>query len=240
MGVKHGLRKLFWKMGLDITRFIPNANPIARRRQIFESYGIDLVLDIGANVGQFALQLRNDMGYSKRIVSFEPLSSAFQSLKQSAKKDKDWQVFNYALGDSDGKATINISNNIQSSSVLEMLPAHLQAAPYSHYLGREEIEIHKLDSLFDRLSLGKGHIYMKMDTQGFESKVLKGAKKSLSKIGTIQMEMSLVPLYKNELVFSDLYPLMLAKGYSLISLEAGFTNNENGQLLQVDGIFHRL
>ncbi len=30
MGVKHQIRKLFWKIGLDVSRFIPNANTIAR------------------------------------------------------------------------------------------------------------------------------------------------------------------------------------------------------------------
>ncbi len=207
---------------------------------MLEAYQIDLVIDIGANAGQFAQELRDDMGYANRIVSFEPLSSAFRSLEEKAKKDKDWQVHHCALGDIDGKGLINISNNIQSSSILEMLPAHLEAAPYSHYLGQEEIEIHKLDSLFERIASGGRNIYMKMDTQGFETRVLKGAEKSLARIDTIQMEMSLVPLYKDELVFTEMYSLMAGKGYSMISLDPGFTNNENGQLLQVDAVFRRL
>lgn len=81
---------------------------------------------------------------------------------------------------------------------------------------------------------------MKIDTQGFESRVIKGAAQSLSHIDTVQMEMSLVPMYDGELLFNDMCKLMSEKGYSLIAIEPGFADQESGQLLQVDGIFHRL
>ena len=81
---------------------------------------------------------------------------------------------------------------------------------------------------------------MKVDTQGYESKVLQGAEKSLEQIDTVQMEMSLVPLYEGELLLHDMCMLMSEKGYSLVAIETGFSDPNSGQLLQVDGIFHRL
>ena len=81
---------------------------------------------------------------------------------------------------------------------------------------------------------------MKIDTQGFESKVLKGAEKSLAHINTVQMEMSLVPLYDGESSFNEMCILMSKKGYTLVAIENGFSDQASGQLFQVDGIFHRL
>jgi hypothetical protein len=55
----------------------------------------------------------------------------------------------------------------------------------------------------------------------------------------VQVEMSLTPLYSNELTFGELYQLLLGKGYAMVDLEPGFTNPRTGQLLQADAIFHR-
>ena len=197
------------------------------------------MLDIGANTGQFALELRYDMGYAGRIISFEPTSGAFSILKKAANSDPLWNVYNYALGDKDEMTSINISENSLSSSLAEMLPSHVELEPKSKYIGQETICLKSLDSLFPSLCVTAKNIYMKIDTQGFEEKVLRGAKVSLCKIDTIQMEMSLVPLYKNEMLFNDMCVLMNNRGYTLIGIENGFTDPTSGHLLQVDGIFRR-
>lgn len=240
MGIKHQLRKFLWKVGYDISRFTPTSHPIARRKQILDSYQIDTVLDIGANSGQFAQELRGDIGYTHRILSFEPLSAAFKLLKANAKDDPAWEVFNCAIGDTEEKREINIAGNSYSSSLLEMLPSHLKSAPNSKFIGKEVIDIKTLDSLFDDLCKTVKNVYMKIDTQGYEIKVLEGAENSLSHIDTVQMEMSLVPLYDGELLFNEMCILMGKKGYTLVGIENGFSDPASGQLLQVDGIFHRL
>lgn len=239
--IKHEIRRFLWKIGYDFSRFAPTSHPLARRKQLFTSYKIDTVLDIGANIGQFAQELRNDIGFADRILSFEPLSSAFELLKATAKATADpaWEVFNIAIGDTEAKQEINVAGNSYSSSFLNMLPAHEKSAPNSKYIGKELIEIKTLDSLFGDLCKTAKNVYMKIDTQGFESKVLSGAERSLAHINTIQMEMSLVPLYESELLFNDMCALMGRKGYSLVALENGFSDPASGQLLQVDGIFHR-
>ena len=239
MRVKHELRKFLWKFGYDISRFTPASHPLARRKQILESYEIDTVLDIGANTGQFAQELRDDIGYSQRLLSFEPLSTAFKLLMKNAKNDPAWEVINCAIGDTEEKREINISGNSYSSSLLNMLPSHIKSAPDSRYVGKEMIDIKTLDSLFGDLCKTAKNIYMKIDTQGFESKVLKGAENSLAHIDTVQMEMSLVLLYDGELLFNEMCVFMGTKGYTLIAIENGFSDPASGQLLQVDGIFHR-
>ena len=237
--IKHKIRQILWKIGYDISRFTPTSHPLARRRRIIECHGIDTILDVGANSGQFALELRRDLGFSNRILSFEPLSTAFGLLKKNAGDDPAWELYNYAIGDANERREINIAGNSYSSSLLDMLPTHLKYAPKSGYVGTEVVDIKTLDSVFGEVCGSDANIYLKIDTQGFESRVLKGAEKSLPRIDTIQMEMSLVPLYDGELMFNEMCGMMSQKGYSLIALEDAFSDPDSGRLLQVDGIFHR-
>ena len=240
MKLKHRLRQWLWKFGVDISRFHPSIHPLALRRQLFRSFGIEVVLDVGANTGQFALKLRTDTGYSGRIVSFEPLSSAFTALQANARGDRLWEVHNFALGDADGTEELNVAGNSESSSLLAMLPSHRRAAPESAYVGRERVAVRTLDSVFDTIIARPCRIFLKIDTQGAESRVLRGGEKALAGIDTVQLEMSLLPLYEGERPLSEMLSLMEGKGYSLVSLEPGFADEHTGQVLQVDGIFHRL
>lgn len=233
--LRNGLRSL----GVDLVRFTPAAHPLARRKRIFESLRIDTVIDVGANVGQFALQVRQDLGFKGRILSFEPLSSAFRVLSARSRGDADWKVFPFALGDQEERREINVAENSGSSSFLSMLPAHLRSAPESAYVGTETIAIKTLDSLFAEEVPAPGNLFLKIDTQGFERRVLRGAERSLPHIHTVQLEMSLVPLYNDESLFLELCTFMQSQGYTLIAIENGFSDAESGQLLQIDGIFHK-
>jgi len=207
---------------------------------MFRVYEISLVIDVGANSGQFAQGLRTQIGYSGRIVSFEPLRSAFSLLEQNSKSDAHWQIYNYALGDTIGTQTINVAGNSFSSSLLPMLPSHVASAPESSYVGFENVELKTLDSVFPEVRQNARNIYLKIDTQGYENRVLAGAKHSLSHISTVQMEMSLVPLYGGELLFGEMCNLMVGYGFTLMRIENGLSDPKSGQLLQVDGIFRRL
>lgn len=239
MRIRHAIRQSLWKLGYDIGHFSPVSHPIARRRLMIHQYAIDAVLDVGANAGQYARELRSDLGYTKRILSFEPVKRSFALLERAARGDPNWQVFNIALGAVQARQEIHVAANSQSSSLLDMLPSHVAAAPRSETVGKELIEVDTLDSLFARLCRDCSNIYLKIDTQGFEMRVLEGARESLGAIDTIQMEMSLVPLYDGELLFYDMCQHMRDLGYTLVALENGFSAPATGQLLQVDGIFHR-
>lgn len=239
MGIKHQVRKLFWKIGIDFTRYNAELSPSLRRKKLISNYSVNKILDVGANAGQFALEMRDDLGFTGQIYSFEPLGTVFPLLQKMADSDPDWTAYHYALGDEITEQKINISANTQSSSLLDMLPAHLDAAPESHYTGDETIFVKTLDSIFDDIYRPGDNIYMKIDTQGYESKVIKGAANSLDRIGTIQLEMALTPLYRDEELFMDMYQSMAGHGYELVSIETGYVNENTGQLLQLDGIFHR-
>lgn len=213
---------------------------IARRNNILVDSKVDVIIDVGANTGQYAAQIIEQTSFRGQIISFEPLSSAFLKLSENSKNFSNWKVYNYGLGNTNQSSVINISGNSSSSSLLPMLPSHLKAAPQTLCIGKETIEMRKLDSIYDELNINDKEIYLKIDTQGYEKNVIKGAVKSLSKISIVQLELSLIPLYEGDNLYYEICKLMDDLGFTLIEIERGFTNKENGQLLQVDGIFKRI
>ena len=231
------MRTWLRRAGFDLVPYHAASHPLARRARLLSAYKIGLVLDVGANTGQFAEELRA-IGYRGTIVSFEPLSAACRVLTKRAANDAAWTALNLAVGDKDGAIEMNVAGNSQSSSILDMLPLHVQSAPESQYVGKETVKMVRLDSMFHTYDTGQP-VYLKIDTQGFERRVIDGAEQSLDRIDTIQLEMSLAPLYKDELLFPEMLNLMTRKGYALVSLEQGFSRSTDGRLLQVDGIFHR-
>jgi FkbM family methyltransferase len=212
--------------------------PQARRQKLFQTHGISLVLDVGANAGQYARGLRHS-GYGGRIVSFEPVRSAFHQLRRSAARDPRWQTENLALGRRDGSATIHVSGDTRASSMLEMLPLHREVAGYFGSVGSEIVEMRRLDSVFDRHAHPGDRVFLKLDVQGMEPHVLAGAKGSLARIAGIQIELSLTPLYRGELGIVPMLGRLQRAGFSLMSLEYGFCDPRTGQMLQVDGILFR-
>ena len=103
----------------------------------------------------------------------------------------------------------------------------------------QTIEIHTLDEIFDRICSPGDIPYLKLDCQGYEMRILSNAGSSLDKIDTIQLEMSLMPLYAGETLLPEMARWLYEKGYVLVGLEPGHADSKCGQLLQVDGIFHR-
>jgi FkbM family methyltransferase len=198
---------------------------------------INLVLDVGANAGQFVDELRR-AGYSGRIVSFEPLASAHAVLRSRAERDPNWTIADRtAIGAEKGSVQINISRNGVSSSILDMLPSHAQAEPQSSYVGAETVPVHRLDDLCIVDSTDR--TILKIDVQGYERQVLAGAQQVLSQCRAVIAEMSLVPLYDGQMLAKELWGLLAAQGFEPWAFEPGFRNPGTGRMLQIDGIFVR-
>ncbi|MDX1683703.1 MAG: FkbM family methyltransferase, partial [Saprospiraceae bacterium] len=160
-------------------------------------------------------------------------------LRSVSRSDGKWDIHNYALGSEEQLAMINHSKNSYSSSILEMEEKHLEVAPESQVIDQVEVQVRPLDDILLDLRNIQNEVFLKIDTQGYEKQVLDGAKGSLDRIRGVQMEMSLLPLYKSEALFTDLILHMSELGYELYQLIPGLVNNQNGRLLQVDGIFFK-
>ena len=80
---------------------------------------------------------------------------------------------------------------------------------------------------------------MKIDTQGYEDRVLKGATELLNRTTGVQLELSLIPLYKGQLLYDEIIKKLEAIGFELWSINPVFTEPVTGRLLQVDATFFR-
>ncbi len=198
---------------------------------------INLVLDVGANVGQFVRGLRQ-AGYRERIVSFEPQASAHAELKALSANDAKWTVANCtALGSVSGVITMHTSRNSVSSSILPMLTSHREAAPESDYIGTETVPINRLDDIFSIEP--KDRVMLKIDVQGYEKPVLDGAPLVLASCRALVLEMSSIPLYEGQILARQIWEFVDKAGFDIWSLEPGFRNPRSGRLLQMDGLFVR-
>ncbi|ORV64770.1 FkbM family methyltransferase [Mycobacterium europaeum] len=205
-----------------------------------ESRGVSVVLDVGANSGQYAGDLRM-AAYTRRIVSFEPLSGPFSLLERNASKDPLWECRQCALGDMDGTISINVAGNAgASSSVLPMLRRHRDAFPPANYIGTEEVPIRRLDSVAPEFLQPADVAFLKIDVQGFEKQVIVGGASTVADhCAGMQLELSFMPLYEGGMLIREALDVVYSLGFTLAGLLPGFTDPRNGRMLQADGIFFR-
>lgn len=240
MMIARVIKRTLRHLGAEVTRYSPQSSYGARLAKLFANYHVDCVFDVGANTGQYARELR-DTGYHGQIVSFEPQREAHSVLLERSQNDPMWVVAPaMALGDFDGESEINVSGNSVSSSIRRMSKAHESAAPASKYIGKEKIKVRRLDSVFSEYVSGASRPFLKIDTQGYESQVIDGAAECLDHFIGVQTEMSLFELYEDQELYFEIAQRLRDKGFRLVGLVPGFTDNNTGHLLQADGLFFRV
>lgn len=226
--IKNWLARRLAKQGRRITRY-----PLA---QYLRDRKIDCVLDVGANVGQYATELRQ-LGYRGKIVSFEPMPSAFERLSQTSKRDPLWRVENLALGAESGRLPLSINANSPSSSFLTVDPQVSVGTVDLSVVGTVEVPIATLDSVFTSVTEHCNKVFLKIDTQGFERQVIEGANESLPNISLVQMELALVSNYVGETLVEDMIAIMRRQGFDPWWTVDGYRDPLRLQLFQVDVFF---
>jgi FkbM family methyltransferase len=164
------LKALRQRAGIDVVRARKNPNIM----DFIENRRIDLVLDVGANTGQFGQSLRH-RGYAGRIISFEPVKEAFRELESAARGDDLWTTANLALGPSSGVMAINVSKNSQFSSFNDLRETATSFDPNAEFKASESVVVKTLDEAAPPRDLGS-NVLLKIETQGYERPVLEGAK----------------------------------------------------------------
>jgi FkbM family methyltransferase len=183
--------------------------------------------------------LRN-AGYVGRIVSFEPLADARKQLMSLSRKDSLWEIApQAAIGNEDGEIAINVSRNSVSSSVLNMLDAHASAAPESAYIRCEKVPLRRLDTIAPHYSHPDSVLFIKIDTQGYEDRVLQGGHDLLEKAIGVQLELSLVPLYEGQCLYDEMIARLKSLGFELWGISPEFIDSTNARVLQIDATFFR-
>jgi|SRR5262245_47968008 len=174
----------------DLRVFLPG-----HLKALFKRLEINCVIDVGANVGQYALMLRQ-MGYRGRIVSIEPVSDVFQKLCASAAGDDKWITLNTACGIKEEARPLNVFEETPLSSFLNP-SSNLPLIHTSPIERTETVNIKRLDSLFDEAVQGleNPRVFLKTDAQGLDLDVIKGAGECVNRIEALQSEISVIPLY---------------------------------------------
>jgi FkbM family methyltransferase len=231
----HILRRILHKTGFDIHRFKPGPDKLFWLKEM----GIETILDIGANTGQFAIEIREILPKAF-IYSFEPLQDCYHKLLHNMKDDKRFKAFNFALGNKNEKTTINRSSYSLSSSLLEMADSHKRFFPHTKDTWPEEISVKRLDDIegLNRANVPK-EILIKIDTQGFEKEVINGGIKFLQNTKIMIVETSYIPLYKDQPLFADIYLLLNKLGFSYGGALHQKLNPKTGQIIFEDSFFMR-
>lgn len=216
---KEVVQKVLRRVGFELVPYPPSDWTRARHtlQAIFSEKRINCVIDVGANEGQYGLQLRL-IGYSGRIVSFEPVRQSFEALaRTSAKFPGEWKILNTALGSVAGSAEINVCQGADFSSFLTPREESLSRFPSNRIERTEVVQVKRLDDVMCDFIEGidDPSIYLKMDTQGYDLEVIKGATESLSKVVALQTEISFKPIYDNMSSFSDSLSTFQSLGFEV-------------------------
>lgn len=221
----------------DLPACTENLMTSAERRRILLR-DIDMVIDGGANGGQYARWLRR-CGFRGRIVSFEPASETFDVLSEVAGPDDEWHCYNAALGREDGQVLLHLTRTSLGSSVLERTGLHAEVWPTDVDAGTELVAMRSLRSLWAELGCAGRRVYLKLDVEGAELSVLEGAGPYLDHVALLELELPLVPMHRDAPSLTDMLTFLTARGFSPVALEQNHSGVDTGQMLVVDGIFRR-
>ena len=206
-------------------------------RAIFlNSRQIDLVIDVGANKGQYAKGIRK-AGYKGRIVSFEPVTETFGQLKAVSKNDNLWDIKKSGVGAAQGSATINISRNSVYSSFLDQTDMASAFSKKSAIVQTETVPVVALDDLDFGFAQS---IFLKIDTQGYEKEVLAGAQKLLRKCQGLQLELPVEHLYAGVWSFTEAVTYMDQAGFVPAQFQTvNPIHDDPASAIEFDCIFRR-
>ena len=206
---------------------------------LLRHHGIGLILDVGANEGQYATSVLA-AGFPGQIVSFEPGSQARSRLVACASGHRHWAVHpRVALGDTDGEAEIRVFARTDMSSLLPPDETMTAAFPRLDDGRTETVPLRRLDGLFPDIVPTDEGVLLKIDTQGSELAILAGAEGCLDRISAIQIEVPITPLYKGQPTFQAVLQHVAALGFQPALTAPGHYSKRLGRQLDVDFVFLR-
>lgn len=190
------------------------------------------IFDVGANVGQTASAL-SAMFPESTIYSFEPFAEAFAKLCSVAQERPNILPFEFALGDQDGGGVLFLNQNSTTNSLLQnsdSLVRFVRKPTSVTPIGKSAINIFRLDTFCDQNEISSIDV-LKIDTQGFELKVLKGAGQLLEskRIRFVYLEVLFVPLYEQQAEFHEVHRVLAMCGYRFVNLY-GLMRDDRGLL----------
>jgi FkbM family methyltransferase len=230
--------KALSRLGLKVARRSPANDDMISLGMMLKARNVDLILDVGANVGQFADKMF-DIGYEGRLVSYEPLSRPHEILVEKAQQVPHWDVVKMCIGDTPGEVVLKISHNEIASSALEFTGELSEYQPEFEYVGSETVEVQTLDQAASYFLETAEHPFLKIDVQGFEEQVMAGGKHTLERCVGLQIELSLMELNSGQMLFSEMLRVLEDLGFTVYRMFPAWIDVRDGRWLQADVILFR-
>lgn len=208
---------------------------------VLEAQGVNCVIDVGANMGQYGNLLRQ-IGYSGRIISFEPVRASFEILARKVASDSNWSCQPCALGREDETRSINVMSSSVFSSFLQANSFAVRRFNTAVGVERvEDVEVRRLDSAFNDLirAIDEPRVFLKMDTQGFDLEVFFGASSCLDHIVGLQSELSLIPIYEGMPSFVEAIETYRRHDFQVTHIHPVSRDSSRLALLEVDCVMSK-
>jgi FkbM family methyltransferase len=208
--------------------------------QLLKKLRINCVFDVGANVGQYALMLRRN-SYRGYIFSFEPVTATFASLQGAARGDEKWKPFKVALGASRGVAQINVTSLSALNSFRRPSKLWDRVLPTISVVDAEDVEVRTLDDMFPELTSGieECRPFLKVDTQGFDLEVVKGARNCIGRMLGLQSELAIRKLYEGAPGYLDALAYYASLGFTPKDFYSVASDGNDMTALELDCVMVR-
>ena len=221
---------------------IESSTFLSQRDEVMRMLEIDLALDVGANIGQWAIGARRG-GYKGEIISFEPDPRAIKVLKEASKDDSNWGIFEYAVGACDEELILHKFKNMEEgmSSLKKPLTKTDTGQVIIQQNSKTEtvsVPVRRLDQLMENRTLANHNVHLKIDVQGFEKEVLDGAPNVLKICKSIEIEMPLVSAYEGVTQFLEISSFLIQSGFTTSTIQSERWNYPGA--IDCDALFVRL
>jgi len=234
---KRSVQQALHLFGLDVKWHIPR--PAHAVPTLLELYQVDTIFDIGANAGVSGQYFRN-LGFTGKIVSFEPVDLYYRRLEQTAAPDPLWHCEKLAIGDQNGEQDINVSGGSGGASSFLPTVGHIEEnEPELAVIGKERVKVETLQSVMNRHYPDGDRLFLKIDAQGYERKILESAAAELDRVVGMRIEVSLVQSYEGEPLIYEMLPFIYSLGFKLCGIEEAWSNRSTQEVFQIDAMLMR-
>ena len=194
------------------------------------------VIDVGANRGQFLLLAARRFP-DAALLAFEPLPVARSVLRRAIPRRRPLRLFDLALSSNAGTATFHVSRADDSSSLLPISRTQVSTFPGTDEVAQVAVRTARLDEVLAPDDLDPP-VLLKIDAQGGELGVLKGATGLLPDVTTILVECSFAELYEGQPKVGAIVDFLHGHGFSLHSV-CPVTTARGGRPVQADLVFEQ-
>ena len=231
--IHHRIANLF---GYELISHVRSPTLDAHLKQVLRHRRFDLLIDVGANEGQFARGMRT-LGYAGPILSFEPVTAVHERLESRASGDPQWETICCGLGAEEAEIEITIPLKETWASFHAFNDRGRGYHPPQD-MTYQRVPVHTLDSIMDARPDDDAYasILLKTDTQGHDLEVLRGAEKTLERVGAIQVELSMLPLYEGVPDYVEVLGFLQQRGFVPSGFYPILRDSDELSIIEADGV----